>query len=70
MWKGKKINSSPANVRSIDGKGREIIHGSPISRGTSPTKQTEKIGYIYVYTLTRLLSNNDKNWSLKVKELA
>lgn len=67
--KGKKIDSNPAKGRSIDVKGREIIHGSSISRGTSPTKQTEKIGYIYVYTLTRLLSNNDKNWSLKVRNL-
>lgn len=39
------------------------------SRHTSPTKETDKNGYIYVYTLTRLLANDDKNWSLKVRNL-
>mmetsp|Transcript_590 Transcript_590/g.657 ORF Transcript_590/g.657 Transcript_590/m.657 type:complete len:284 (+) Transcript_590:218-1069(+) len=68
--RGKKIriNSSPTKVRSINGNGREI-QGNTISRGTSPTKQTEKNGFIYVYTLTRLLVNNDKDWSLKVRNL-
>lgn len=66
--KSKKLDLNSSKMRPLNGNPISR-HGSPISRRTSHTKQIDKIGYIYVYTLTRLLSNNDKDWSLKVRNL-